>query len=253
LVTLSHAAFKSAFLYDAAEVTRLAHEAGALVLWDLSHSVGALPVKLNEWGVDLAVGCTYKYLNGGPGSPAFLYVRRDLQDKLMQPMWGWFASQSPFAFELGFQAAGGIARFKVGTAPMLSMLAVEPAVDLILEAGLARLRAKSISQCEYLIYLAEQWLYPLGFELGSPIDSRQRGSHVSLRHEEGYRINRALIESPPPATRVIPDFREPDNIRLGIAPIYTTYIEIYKALERMRQIVEVKEYEGFSEERAQVT
>jgi len=253
LVTLSHVVFKSAFLYDAAKVTRLAHEAGAQVLWDLSHSAGAVPVELNDWGVDLAVGCTYKYLNGGPGSPAFLYVRRDLQDKLMQPMWGWFSSQSPFAFELDFQAAADIARFKVGTPPMLSMIAVEPAVDLLLEAGMARLRAKSIRQCEYLIYLAEQWLYPLGFELGSPIESSERGSHVSLRHKEGYRINRALIESRPPATRVIPDFREPDNIRLGIAPIYTTYFEIYKALERMRQIVEGKEYEGFSEKRTQVT
>ncbi len=253
LLTLSHVAFKSAFLQDAAEVTRLAHEAGTLALWDLSHSAGAVPVELNAWGVDLAVGCTYKYLNGGPGSPAFLYVRRDLQDKLMQPMWGWFASQSPFAFELNFQPADSMARFKVGTAPMLSMMAVEPAVDLILEAGIERLRSKSIRQCEYLICLAEEWLYPLGFELGSPVESQQRGSHVSLRHKEGYRINRALIESPPPATQVIPDFREPDNIRLGIAPIYTSYVEIFRAIERMRQIVEGKEYENFSEERTQVT
>jgi kynureninase len=146
-----------------------------------------------------------------------------------------------------------MARFKVGTPPMLSMVAIEPALDLILDAGIERLRAKSVSQCEYLISLAEEWLYPLGFELGSPKKSQQRGSHVSLRHKEGYRINRALIDSPPPATRVIPDFREPDNIRLGIAPIYTTYIEIYKALERMRQIVEGKVYENFSEERTQVT
>jgi len=133
------------------------------------------------------------------------------------------------------------------------LLAVEPAVDLLLEAGIGRLRQKSINQSEYLIYLAEQWLYPLGFELGSPRQSEMRGSHVSLKHKEGYRINRALIESDPPAVRVIPDFREPDNIRLGIAPIYTTYNEIHRAISRLRQIAENKLYLDFSGERLGVT
>jgi len=253
LVTFSHVAFKSAFLYDVYAVTKIAHKSGALVLWDLSHSVGAVPVELNRWEADLAVGCTYKYLNGGPGAPAFLYVRRDLQEALTPAIWGWFASQSPFEFGLDFEPAGEINRFSVGTPPMLSLLAVEPAVDLLLEAGVRRLRQKSINQSEYLIYLAEQWLYPLGFELGSPRQSDRRGSHVSLRHREGYRINRALIESDPPAVRVIPDFREPDNIRLGIAPIYTTYTEIHQAISRLRQIVENKLYLDFSGERLGVT
>lgn len=253
LLTLSHVAFKSAFLHDAASVTRLAQEIGALVLWDLSHSAGAVPVALNKWGADMAVGCTYKYLNGGPGAPAFLYVRRDLQEQLIQPMWGWFASRSPFEFDLAFQPGTGIKRFQVGTPPVLSMKAIDPALDLLLEAGIDRLRAKSVRQCEYLIYLAEQWLYKLGFELGSPRQSDQRGSHVSLKHKQGYRINRALIEPIPPSTPVIPDFREPDNIRLGIAPIYTTYMEIYKAVKRLREIVEGKEYERFSNQRLGVT
>ena len=253
LVTFSHVAFKSAFMYDMAYVTELAHDAGALTLWDLSHSVGAVPVDLNGCEVDLAVGCTYKYLNGGPGSPAFLYVRRDLQDKLQQPMWGWFASQSPFAFELDFQPAVNMARFKVGTPPMLSMKAIEPAVGLHLSAGIDRLRKKSVQQSEYLLFLAEQWLLPLGFSLGSPRDPEMRGSHVSLRHPEGYRINRALVESPPPAIRVIPDFREPDNIRLGIAPMYTTYMEIHQALSRIRKVVDKKIYEMYSVERSGVT
>ncbi len=253
LVTFSQVAFKSAFLYDAHAVTKIAHKAGALVLWDLSHSVGAVPVELNRWEADLAVGCTYKYLNGGPGAPAFLYVRRDLQEALTPAIWGWFASQSPFEFGLDFEPAREINRFSVGTPPMLSLLAVEPAVDLLLEAGVERLRQKSINQSEYLIYLAEQWLYPLGFELGSPRQSDMRGSHVSLKHKEGYRINRALIESDPPAVRVIPDFREPDNIRLGIAPIYTTYTEIHRAISRLRQIVENKLYLEFSGERLGVT
>jgi kynureninase len=253
LATFSHVAFKSAFLYDAQAVTEMAHEAGALVLWDLSHSVGSVPVELNRWDADLAVGCTYKYLNGGPGSPAFLYVRRDLQGTLLPAIWGWFGSQAPFEFNLDFSPSREINRFNVGTPPVLSMLAVEPAVDLLLEAGIKRLREKSIRQCEYLIYLAEQWLFPLGFELGSPRESSQRGSHVSLKHSEGYRISRALVESDPPAVRVIPDFREPDIIRFGIAPIYTTFTEIHRGISRLRQIVEDKIYLDFNENRLGVT
>lgn len=253
LVTFSHVAFKSAFMYDMAYVTELAHDAGALTLWDLSHSVGAVPVDLNGCEVDLAVGCTYKYLNGGPGSPAFLYVKRDLQDRLIPPIWGWFAAQAPFAFDLNFNPATDISRFKVGTPAMLSMKAVEPAVGLHLSAGIDRLREKSVQQSEYLIFLAEQWLLPLGFSLGSPRDPAMRGSHVSLRHPEGFRINKALIESPPPAIRVIPDFREPDNIRLGIAPMYTTYVEIHQALSRIRTVVDKKIYEMYSTQRSGVT
>ena len=253
LVSLTHVAFKSAFMYDMAKVTEMAHHAGALVLWDLSHSIGAVPLDLGGCNVDLAVGCTYKYLNGGPGSPAFLYVRRDLQEQLSQPMWGWFAAADPFAFDLEFKPAQDISRYRVGTPPMLSMKAVEPAVDLLLEVGIERLRAKSLQQTAYLIFLADQWLQPLGFTLGSPRQGGMRGSHVSLRHPEAYRINRALIESPAPAVKVIPDFRTPDNIRLGIAPLYTTFTEIHRALDRMRVIVEDKIYEQYSSERLAVT
>jgi kynureninase len=253
LVSLTHVAFKSAFMYDMARVTEQAHQAGALMLWDLCHSAGAVPVDLNGCNVDLAVGCTYKYLNGGPGAPAFLYVRRDLQSKLSQPMWGWFAASSPFAFELDFTPAPDISRYRVGSPPMLSMKAIEPAVDILLRAGVDRLRAKSILQTEYLIWLAEQWLTPLGFTLGSPRQAARRGSHVSLRHPEAYRINRAMIESAPPAVQVIPDFRAPDNIRLGIAPIYNTFTEIHRALDRMQTITRDKLYERYSDERLAVT
>ena len=253
LVSLTHVAFKSAFMYDMAHVTELAHQAGALVIWDLSHSVGAVPIDLNGCNVDLAVGCTYKYLNGGPGSPAFLYVRRDLQKQLNQPMWGWFAAEKPFDFALDFIPASDISRFRVGTPPILSMKAVEPGIDILLDATIARLRAKSIKQTEYLIFLADQWLNPLGFTLGTPRQAEKRGSHVSLCHPEGYRISRALIEAPPPAIQVIPDFRAPDNIRFGVTPLYTTYTEIYQALERVRNIVEDKIYEQYSNEQLAVT
>lgn len=253
LVTLSHVAFKSAFMYDMAAVTRQAHQSGALVLWDLSHSAGAVPVDLNAAGADLAIGCTYKYLNGGPGSPAFLYVRQDLQAQLSQPMWGWFAAQNPFAFDLDYTPASDISRYRVGTPPMLSMKAVEPAVDMLLEAGMNRLRAKSVRQTGYLIYLTRQRLAPLGFTVGSPLEAHLRGSHVSIRHPEGYRINRALIEAEPPEIKVIPDFREPDNIRLGIAPLYNTFVEIHQAVERLQVIVQDKIYQKYSAERLAVT
>jgi len=253
LVCLTHVAFKSAFMYDMNRVTAWAHEKKALILWDLCHSAGAVPVNLNDCNADMAVGCTYKYLNGGPGAPAFLYVRKELQEQLIQPMWGWFASKEPFAFDRDFDPAQDISRFRVGTPPMLSMKAIEPAVDLVLEATMERIREKSVAQTDYLIFLAEQWLLPLGFSLGTPKQHEKRGSHVSLRHPEAFRISKAMIESPPPAVQVIPDFRAPDNIRLGIAPLYTTFEEIHRALDRMRGIVEEKIYERYSNEKSSVT
>jgi len=253
LVALTHVAFKSAFMYDMNLVTDMAHRSGAVMLWDLSHSVGSVPLDLNACDVDLAVGCTYKYLNSGPGAPAFLFVRRDLQKQLLSPIWGWFSSKDPFSFELGFSPAEDISRFKSGTPPVLSLKAIEPALDLILEANVDRLRAKSLRQSEYLIYLADEWLAPLGFKMGSPRAPEIRGSHVSLRHAEAYRINRAMIESPPPALRVIPDFRAPDNIRLGIAPIYTSFTEINLGLQRMQTIVQDEIYKQYSVEKLAVT
>ena len=249
LVALSHVTFKSGFLYEAAAVTERAHQVGALVLWDLSHSIGAVPMELDRWGVDLAVGCTYKYLNGGPGAPAFLYVRRDLQEKALSPIWGWFGQRSPFDFDLEYEPTEGVARFLVGTPPILSLLAMESALDLLLEAGLERIRRKSVRLTSYLVYLVDTVLAPLGFVLGSPRDPAQRGSHVSIQHPEGYRINRALIEE----MRVLPDFREPDNIRLGLAPLYTSFAEVWEAVDRIRRVVEEERYLHHSAERLTVT
>jgi kynureninase len=249
LVTLSHVVFKSGYLYDMAAITEMAHRHGALVLWDLSHSVGALPITLDVCGADLAVGCTYKYLNGGPGSPAFLYVLRDLQERLRSPIWGWWGQQAPFAFDLGYSPAPGVARFASGTQPILSMLAMENSLELTIEAGLDRIREKSVQMTEYLICLYDTFLAPLGFSLGTPRTSEQRGSHVSIRHAEGYRINRCLIET----MNLIPDFREPDNIRLGLAPLYTTFAEIREAVDRIRRVVEEKLYENYPSARQAVT
>ena len=255
LVALTQVAFKSAFMYDIQAVTDLAHQRGALAMWDLSHSVGAVPLELNKWNVDLAVGCTYKYLNGGPGSPAFLYVRKDLQNELFPPIWGWFADQAPFAFNLDFVPTDGISRFQISTPPILSMAGIEPALEILLEAGMDRLREKSILQTDYLIYLAQELLLPLNFKVGSPLDSSRRGSHVSLRHPEAYRICRALIDPQPGDTtlKVIPDFRAPDNIRLGIAPLYTSFTDIHRALNRLKTIVEDGLYQNYSKEQLKVT
>ena len=249
LVTLSHVCFKSGYLYDALAVTERAHEAGALVLWDLSHSVGAAPVDLDRCGVDLAIGCTYKYLNGGPGSPAFLYVSRDLQEAASSPIWGWHGQRSPFAFDLGYEPLEGVGRFLTGTPPVLSLLAMEAALDLTLEAGMDRIRTKSVKLTSYLIHLVDAVLAPLGFTLGTPRDPDHRGSHVSIRHPEGYRINRALIEE----MQVLPDFREPDNIRLGLAPLYTSFAEVWQAVDRIRLTIEEKRYERYSTARQTVT
>lgn len=249
LVELSHVTFKSGFLYDAEAVTRRAHEVGALVLWDLCHSVGVVPIELDRWGVDMAVGCTYKYLNGGPGAPAFLYVRRDLQEQMLSPIWGWFGQRSPFDFRLDYRPAEGIGRFMVSSPPILSMLAMEAALDPLLEAGVERMRRKSVVLTSYMIYLVDAVLSPLGFTLGSPRDPARRGSHVSIRHPDGYRINRALIEE----MGVLPDFREPDNIRLGLAPLYTSFSEVWEAVERIRRTVEEGRHLRYSAERLPVT
>ena len=249
LLTLSHVAFKSAYLYDAIALTKRAHRAGALVLWDLSHSAGAVPIELDRWGVDLAVGCTYKYFNGGPGAPAFLYVRRDVQETTLSPIWGWFGRRSPFSFDLHYEEAEGITRFLVSSPPIVSLQAIEPGLDLILEAGMDRIRRKSVQLTSYLIYLVDTVLAPLGFTLGSPRDPACRGSHVSVRHPEGYRINRALIEE----MAVLPDFREPDNIRLGLAPLYTSFTDVWTAVDRIRQVVEEERYRHYPLERLPVT
>jgi kynureninase len=249
LVTLTHTAFKSGWVYDMRAVTELAQRAGALMLWDLSHSVGAMPLALGEAGVDLAVGCTYKYLNGGPGAPAFLYVRRELQEQLLSPIWGWFGQKGQFDFELTYAPGPGIQRFLAGTPTILSLAPVEAGIDLTLEAGIERIRAKSTRQTEYLIGLWEALLEPLGVTLNSPRDAAVRGSHISLGHPEGLRIDRALIEE----LRVIPDFRYPDNIRLGIAPLYTSFAEIHEGIMRLRRALVERLYEKYPAERPDVT
>ncbi|MBM3181776.1 MAG: kynureninase [Chloroflexi bacterium] len=249
LVTLSHVVFKSGYLYDMQRITELAHAKGALVLWDLSHSVGSVPVHLDDCNADFAIGCTYKYLNGGPGAPAFLYVNKSIQEKITSPIWGWWGQKNPFDFDLEYTPAPGAQRFLVGTQPMISLLTMEAALEPTLQAGMDSLREKSILMTDYASYLTSNLLAPFGFSLGSPLDSAQRGSQISIRHEDGYRINRALIEE----MNVIPDFREPDNIRLGFAPLYTSFGEVWEGFDRIKRVMEEKRYEKYPKQKLTVT
>ena len=234
LVSLSHAAYRSGFLHDLKSVTRIAHEAGALVLWDLSHSAGVVPIDLEDSGVDLAVGCTYKYLNGGPGAPAFLYVRRALQPALENPITGWFGRESPFAFARDFVPASGAERFLVGTPPVLSLAAAEAGIDLALEAGVAAARAKSVTMGKFLEGCWRTQLEPLGVRLRSPREPERRGSHLSFGHPEALAIDRALIAE----MNVIPDFRPPDVVRFGFAPLYNSFEDLFEGVRRFRRVLD---------------
>lgn len=227
LVSLSHTAYRSGALAPVAEIDRLAHEAGALTLWDLSHSVGSVPVDLST--ADLAVGCTYKYVNGGPGAPAFLWVRPGLAEELRNPVPGWFGSASQFAMDAAYTPAPGVRRFLTGTPPVSGLVAVEEGVRLLADAGLSRLRAKSVALTSYLVELADAWLADHGVRVASPRDPVRRGGHVVLEHPEAWQLAQELR-----ARKVLPDFREPDRIRLGPAPLYTRFVDVHDAMAELR-------------------
>jgi kynureninase len=248
LVSLSHVAYRSGALADMAEITRVVHDRGALMLWDLCHSVGAVPVELDACRADLAVGCTYKYLNAGPGAPAFLYVRAALQGQLRQPVQGWFSQRDQFAMGTDYDPVPGIGRFQVGTPDVVGTAAVEESALLLAEAGIGRLREKGMRLTSYLAKLAGAWLEPLGFTLASPREAARRGAHICLRHPEAWRISQALIQA-----GVIGDYRTPGRLRLGAAPITTRYTDIWDAAAAIRQITEDKSYLAHPSEPARVT
>ena len=232
LVSLSHVAYRSGALADMAKITGIVHEAGALALWDLCHSAGAVPVELDAAGADLAVGCTYKYLNAGPGAPAFLYVRRELQERLRQPVWGWFGQRDQFEMGQGYDPAPGIGRFLTGTPDVIGTVAVQEGARLLAEAGIGRLRAKAVALTGLLIDLADAWLAPYGIAVVSPRQAERRGAHVTLAHPEAWRISQALIQR-----SVVGDYRTPDRLRLGPAPLYTRFTDVWDALDILRQIM----------------
>ena len=235
LVVLSHVAYRSGFIADMAAITRAAHEAGALMLWDLCHSVGALPVELDACDVDLAAGCTYKYLNGGPGSPAFGYVAARLQEKLRQPVVGWMGASDPFAMGPQYQPALGIRKFISGTPPVLAMQPLKDMLELIAEAGLDAVRRKSVALTEQAIALADELLVPLGATVASPRDPAERGSHVTVDHPLFAEVTAALWEQ-----GVIPDFRPPDGLRIGLSPLSTSFGELERGVEAIARELQAR-------------
>jgi kynureninase len=218
------------------------------VLWDLSHSAGSVPVPLADAAVDLAVGCTYKHLNAGPGAPAFLYVRSDLQARLRQPIWGWFGQSGQFEMGERYDPVPGIERFLVGTPPVIGLTAALEGARLSAEAGMPAIWAKTQALTAYAVTLADEWLTPYGFSLASPRAADRRGAHIALHHPQAWQLCQALI-----ADDVIPDFRPPDRLRLGFAPLYTRFVDVYDGLRRLRDIAANAQHVGYSTARSRVT
>jgi kynureninase len=233
LVALSHVSYRSAWIADVAEITRVTHDAGALVLWDLCHSVGSVPTDLDAWEVDLAAGCTYKYLNGGPGSPAFCYVAERHLDTFAQPIQGWMGNTDPFLMGPDYRPVAGIRRFLSGTPAVVGMLAIQDMVALIDEVGIDAVRKKSEQLTSYAVELADAHLAPYGVSLASPRDPAQRGGHVTLQHPRMREVVEALW------TRdVIPDYRDPGGLRIGLSPLSTSYDEVERGMTVVRETLE---------------
>ena len=221
VVLLSHVAYRSGHLADAAALTRIAHDAGALIVWDLCHSAGSVPVHLDAWGADLAVGCTYKYLNGGPGSPAFAYVARRHQDALTQPIQGWMGAADVFAMGPQYRPAAGMRRFLSGTPPIVGMLALQDTLAMIDEAGIDGIREKSLALTAFAVRAADELLTAHGTTLASPRDPSERGGHVTLQHPAMRAVTARLWRDD-----VVPDYRDPDGLRIGLSPLTTSFAEV---------------------------
>ena len=239
---LTHVDFRTGEILDMAGLTAAAHDIGALAIWDLCHSVGAVPVALNDAGADFAVGCGYKYLNGGPGAPAFVYAARRHQvssegEGAVQPLWGWLGHAAPFEFTPHYRPAPGIRQYVCSSPSILAMAALEEGVDLFLEADMSAVRAKSVLQTESFIALVEERCAGYGLTLASPRDAGERGSQVSFAHRDGYAVMQALI-----ARGVIGDFRAPDLLRFGFTPLYVRHVDVWDAVECLRDVLATEQW-----------
>lgn len=253
IICLSLVSYKSAFLYPMQLLNRWAEEHHSVIVWDLSHAVGAVSIDFRKTETKIALGCTYKYMNGGPGAPAFLYVDKTLQERLSNPIQGWFGHQRPFDFDTNYIAADGIDRFASGTPSILSMAAMEAGIDLVLEAGIEAIAKKSKKQTELFINSVQKTLTPLGYSIESPINSDQRGSHVTLSHPASWQICQALLAGGNSKPKIIPDFRPPHFIRFGFTPLSTQYEEIFILVNTLKSIVLSESYLNFSKKKTTVT
>lgn len=248
LVSLQHVAYRSGAKADMVAITRLVQEAGAVMLWDVCHAAGSVPTPLRESGAEMAIGCTYKHLNAGPGAPGFLYVRRDLHEQLRQPIWGWFGQANQFDMAFDYDPVRTVERFLVSSTPVLGGYAAWEGAKLTAEAGVERIAAKGAALGDFAIDLFDAWLAPLGLRLASPREAERRGAHVTVHHEAAWQICQAWK-----AAGIIPDFRTPDRLRIGFAPLYTTFAEVHEAFDRLRRIVSSGDYRDFPVERTRIT
>ncbi|MEN8768387.1 MAG: aminotransferase class V-fold PLP-dependent enzyme [Candidatus Arcticimaribacter sp.] len=253
VICLSLVSYKSAYYYPMKALNLHAKENNSIIIWDLSHAVGAVAIDLKETKSLVAIGCTYKYLNGGPGSPAFIYLDQALSPKLLSPIQGWFGHAKPFDFSQEYHPAPGIEKFDAGTPTVLSLTAMEAGIDITLAAGIKNIRAKSLVLSSSLIAQIQTELVPLGYVLESPEKEEERGSHVTISHQESWRICQCLLHGNEKRPKIIPDFRPPHYIRLGIAPLYIGHEDLWLTIERFKEIVLEKEYEYYSETRPRVT
>lgn len=249
LITLQAINYRSGAKQDIRAINDLAKEFDIPVVWDCSHAIGSIELDFERNGVQLAVGCTYKYGNSGPGSPAWLFVSKDLQNKLRVPIQGWFAQEKQFEMGPFFEPANTIRRFQVASPSIIGIRAVEVAFEMIERAGIGNIQAKAEKGTALMVDLFEAWLAPLGFSLGTPKNPKQRGGHIILKHEDAKQIAAALRK----LKKVIPDYREPNSLRLAISPLATSYLEVYEGFLRLRDLVASGDYKNFKDEGNRVT
>ena len=250
---LSLVTYKSSFLYPIKELNEFAENNKSIIVWDCSHAIGVVNIDVKDSKTKAAIGCTYKFLNSGPGSPSFLYVSKDILNHLQNPIKGWFGHSKPFDFENKYKPADNINKFNAGTPSVLSLIPVNTGLDLVLEAGITNIRNKSIELGEYLIKIINIELNKFDVKITSPIESKSRGSHITIQHKEAWKICKLLIEGGNNRKRIIPDFRPENNIRLGFSPLYVSFIDLYETVIAIKDILENKEYLKIDDSKPEVT
>ena len=253
IICLSLVSYKSSWLYPMLELNEFAENNKSIIVWDCSHAIGVIDIDVKKTKTKIALGCTYKFLNGGPGSPSFIYINNKLIKYISNPIQGWFGHEKPFDFPDNYHPFDGIKKFEAGTPSVISLSAIENGIDITLEAGIKNIRIKSKNLGDFLITLIKKELEALGFEITSPLISKNRGSHVSIKHKEAWRICKLLIKGKKNRKTIIPDFRPNNTIRLGIAPLYISYVDLFETIERIKEIVNTKEFLLIDDSKESVT
>ena len=250
---LSLVTYKNSFLYPIKELNEFAEKNKSIIVWDCSHAIGVINIDVKASKTKVAIGCTYKFLNGGPGSPSFLYVSKDLLNHIQNPIKGWFGHSKPFEFKNKYKPGDGINKFKAGTPAILSLIPIDSGLDLVLDAGIKNIRNKSIELGEYLIKIINDKLSKFDVQITSPIESKFRGSHISIQHIEAWKICKLLVNGGENRKKIIPDYRPENNIRLGFSPLYVSFIDLYDTVMAIKNILENREYLKIDDSKSEVT